>query len=146
MDHSLDHKVLEAREVYEYYQQTDISTSRPLAHQYGFQSAYQARAVISRANMAATIAMDTFAFRLGDIGFIGGTYEMYSSASNYVRQNSPFDTTVVICGNHSYVASEAAFDQNTYEAVTGYYAKGTSEKMAEHYVSMLNKLTTPQGE
>ena len=140
VDHSLDHKILEAREVYEYYQLTDITTSRPLAHQYGFQSAYQARAVISRANMAATIAMDTFALRIGDIGFIGGTYEMYSSASRYVRENSPFTTTVIICGNNSYVASEAAFDQNTYEAVTGFYARGTSEKMAEHYVSMLNDL------
>ena len=146
VDHSLDHKVLEAREVYEYFQLTDISTSRPLANKYGFQSAYQARAVISRANMGPSIAMDTFALRVGDIGFIGGTYEMYATASCHVRENSPFAATVVICGNHSYVASEAAFDSHTYEAITGYYAKGTSEKMAEHYVSMLKELGDARGE
>lgn len=142
VDHHLDHLLTQAREVYQLYQDTgnNLEATRPLANQYGLQSAYEARAVISRASMGPTIDMDTSAIRIGGIGFISGTYEMYAESGKYIRDNDPYAASFIIMGNNSYVASEAAFDLATYEAVTGYYAKGTAEKMAEHYVQMLKDI------
>ena len=74
------------------------------------------------------------------MGFTTGTYEMFSDQSNYVKENSPFDVTVIITGNSGYIPSRAAYDYRSYEADTGMYAPGTAEALAENYVDMLNKV------
>ena len=48
--------------------------------------------------------------------------------------------TVIITGNSGYIPSRAAYDYRSYEADTGYYARGTAEKLAEQYVEMLKAL------
>jgi hypothetical protein len=96
--------------------------------------------VLTRAQLGPTIDMETNVIRIGGIGFITGTYEMYAESGKYVRDNDPYEASFIIMGNNSYVASEAAFDIGTYEAVTGLYARGTAEKMAEHYVQLLKDI------
>ena len=79
-------------------------------------------------------------FRIGDLGFISESYEMFSDAGIYIRANSPFETTFIISGNNGYIASAEAFDYRSYEADTGTYEKGTAEKLAERYVEMLKSV------
>ena len=140
VNHTKDHLVEQAKEVYAYYQETDLATSRPLANSYGFQSAYEARAVISRSEMEPTIEMSTGVLRVGGIGFVWATYEMFSDAGIYIKENSPYKATFIMTGNNGYIPSRYAYDFGAYEAVTGFYAPGTAEKLAEHYVDMLKEI------
>ena len=80
------------------------------------------------------------AFSIGGIGFITGTYEMFSENARYIRANSPFETTFVILGCSGYIPSEDAFGYNAYEAVSATHVKGTAEKLAEQFVTMLNEV------
>lgn len=140
IDHSWDNMLEQANEVYDYWKATDIREGNRLGQTYGFTSAYQARAIRSRYNMEKTGMLDIGAARVGGIGFTSGTYEMFSESGTYVKENSPYAATVVITGNSSYIPSEAAFGYRCYEADTGFYAKGTAEKLAKRYVEMLEEL------
>lgn len=140
VDHTLDDKVEQAKEVYAYYQETDITASRPLARQYGFQSAYQARAVISRSEMEPSVDIPISAFRVGGIGFINSGYEMFSCTGIYIKEHSPYAATMIVSGNSGYIASRYTFEFGSYEAVTGMYREGVAEKLAEHHVNMLKDI------
>ena len=138
IDHSWDHMINEANEVFDLWKSTDKATGDALAKQYNFTSVYQAKSIINRYKMPATEQMDLRAFRVGGIGFTTGTYEMFCDHGLYVKQNSPFETTFIICGCYIYIPNEASFGYRSYEADCGFYAKGTGEKLAEKYVELLN--------
>lgn len=140
IDHSWDSMLTQANEVYDLWKSTDRDTGNVLAYTYGFTSVYQARSIRTRADMPETQDLELNVFSIGGIAFTTGTYEMFSDAGLYVKRNSPFDITFLVTGNRTYIASEAAFDYRSYESDTGYYAKGTAEKLAEKYVEMLNGL------
>jgi hypothetical protein len=140
IDHSWDHMLAQANEVYDLWKSADKTAGDALGKQYGFTSSYQARAIRSRASMSKTGTLEVRAFKLGPIGFTTGTYEMFSTHSLYVKEHSPFDITFIITANSSYLPDAAAYDYRSYEADTGYYAKGSGEKLAENYVKMLNEI------
>jgi hypothetical protein len=77
---------------------------------------------------------------IGDVAFTTGTYEMFSDAGRYVKENSPFPVTFLITGNSGYIPSAKAYEYRSYEADTGLYAPGTAEKLAEEYVNMLHTI------
>ena len=80
------------------------------------------------------------AFCIGDVGFTTGTYEMFSCNSMYVKENSPYETTFLICGTASYMPSDVAYTYRGYEQDTTVYARGTGETFAQKYVEMLTEL------
>lgn len=140
VDHSWEDSLDAAQEVYDLWKSKDKTSGDELGKQYGFTSVYQARSIIERAKLGKTLGCDLYAFRVGDLGFTTGTYEMFSEAGKYVKDNSPFPVTFVITGNLIYIPTEAAYEYRCYEADTGYYAAGTSEALAEKYVEMLTSL------
>ena len=140
VDHSWDHMLNEANEIYDLWKSTNKATGDAAGKQYGFSSVYQARAIRSRANMGPIISMDVRAFSIGDVGFTTGTYEMFSTNGMFVKENSPFETTVIITGNSSYVPAQIAYTYRNYEIDTGFYAEGSAELLADNYVEMLNEL------
>jgi hypothetical protein len=140
VDHSWDHLLNEAKAVYDLWKTSGKSAGDALGKTYNFTSSYQARAIISRAGMSATREVELNTISIGGVGFITGTMEMFSTTSQYVRANSPFETTFVITGCSGYLPNAAAYDYRSYEADTGYYAKGTAEKLADQYVQMLNEV------
>lgn len=80
---------------------------------------------------------------VGDLGFISAPYEMFGEQGKYIKDNSPFETTVVMTcgeGDNSYVANTAGFEYNCYESQVCYYARGTAEQAAKDFVSMLEEL------
>ena len=83
--------------------------------------------------MAKTRELETNAFRVGGVGFTTGTYEMFSDAGIYIRENSPYEFTFLLTGNSGYIPSDAAFNYRCYEADTGFFARGTAEMLAENY-------------
>lgn len=138
VDHSLDHLAGKAAEAYRVFEQQGLAAGNAKAAEYGFKSAYHARAVSQRKNMGPTKSLTLHAWRIGDVGFTSGMYEMFSDSGLYIRENASFETVMICQGNYSYIASEYAFDYKTYEAITGYYAKGTAEMLAKEFVSMLD--------
>ena len=140
IDHSWDHMIKEANEVFDLWKSEGKDKGDKLGATYGFTSSYQARAIRTRYNLPATQTRVLRAFRVGPIGFTSGSYEMFSDHAEYVKQNSPFDVTFVITSNSGYIANELAYTYRSYETDTGMYASGTGEKMAEKYVELLNSL------
>ena len=137
VDHSLDHLATKAAEAYKVFETQGLAAGNAKAKEYGIKGSYHARAISQRKGMGPTKPLTIHAWRIGDVGFTSGMYEMFSDASLYIRENATFETVMICQGNYSYVASEYAFDCGTYEAITGYYAKGTSEMLAKEFVSML---------
>ena len=143
VDHSWDHMLSQANEVYEVWKAEGKEVGDALGEKYDFSSVYQARAIRSRVNLGQTIGMDMGVFSIGDIGFTEGTYEMFSTNAMFVKANSPFETTVVITGNSTYMPAEICYSYRSYESDTGFYAQGAAEMMADEYVAMLKALKTP---
>ena len=141
IDHSWDHMLPQANEVYDLWKSAGKSAGDALGKTYGFTSSYQARAIRSRASMGETTQLEVNAFCIGGVGFTTGTYEMFSTNAMFVKENSPFAVTFLMTGNSGYIPSEQAFEYRCYEADTGYYAKGTAEKLADNYVAMLKEIS-----
>lgn len=96
-----------------------------------------------RKKLPATKTMTMRALAVGDLGFISAPYEMFGEQGKYIKDNSPFATTVVMTcgeGDNSYVANTAGFEYNCYESQVCYYARGVAEQAAKDYVSMLEEL------
>ena len=140
IDHSWDHMIKEANEVFNLWKTVGKEAGDNLGKAYGFTSSYQARAIRTRYDKPATEVRELRAFRIGPIGFTTGTYEMFSDHAEYVKENSPFDITFIITGCSGYIGNIAAYDYRSYETDTGFYARGTGEKMAEEYVKLLNAI------
>ena len=140
VDHSWDHLLKEANEVYDLWKSAGKSAGDALAQTYNMSSSYHARAIRSRAAMGKTITMELSAFSIGGVGFTTGTYEMFSTNAMFVKDNSPFETTFVITGCSSYVPSDIAYTYRGYEADTGLYARGVGEQLADQYVKMLGEV------
>ena len=140
IDHTWDHMIPQAREISTLYSQKGRDYATQEGKKYGFSSAYQANAIISRANMGATEDRTLGAFCIGDVGFIEAKCEMYADSAMYVKENSPFSATVVITGNSTYIPTVAAYDYRSYEADTSNFVRGSAEKMSEDFVEMLKSL------
>lgn len=140
VDHSWDHMVPQANEVFDLWKATDKPTGDELGKKYNFSSVYQARAIRSRATMPKTKLLETNAFRVGGVGFTTGTYEMFAESALQVKERSPYEFTFLLTGNSGYIPSDRGFNQRCYEADTGYYARGTAEKLVDTYVEMLKDI------
>lgn len=138
VDHSWDHMLEQANEVFRVWKAEGLKAGNALAKSYGFTSSYQSRDIRHRATMPATDFLELNAFRIGDMGFVTSTNEVFSTVGIHVRANSPFDTTFILTGNHGYLPCAAAYDYRSYEADTSMCAKGTAEKVADELVRMLN--------
>lgn len=139
-DHGKDHMLEQALEVIKVWKTVGMPEGAALAASYGMSSVYQANAIRNKYNMDKTRELEINAFRVGGIGFTGGSYEMFSEAGLAIREGSPYEYTFLLTGNFSYIPSERAYDYQCYEAVTGYYARGTGEYLAEQYVEMLHEI------
>ena len=140
IDHSWDHLLPQANEIYDLWKATDKPTGDAAGKPYGFSSVYQARAIRSRAAMDKTGQLELNAFRVGGIGFTTGTYEMFAESGTAVKDGSPYEITFLLTGNSSYIPSLPAFNYRCYEADTGFYAAGTAEKLVEKYLEMLKSI------
>ena len=140
VDHAWDHAVPQALEVMNTLNAKGQAAATALCAKYDFTSHHQARTIIERAKIGKSIQWELRAFRVGDLGFTTGTYEMWTESGKYVKDNSPFDVTFVITGNLIYIPAEEAFQYRNYEVDTTYFEKGTAEKLADEYIQMLNAL------
>ena len=140
-----DHMYKEAKEVFDLWHNGDpinggAKAADALAKSYGFSSRYQTWQILGAPNRKPTAEREMNVFRVGPVGFTTGTYEMSSTEGIYVRANSPFDTTFILCGNQAYIPTSKAYDMRTYEGDTAPYLQGTAEAMADKYLEMLREI------
>ena len=96
-----------------------------------------------RAKLGPTKTMTLRTLAVGSLGFVSAPYEMFGEQGKYIKDNSPFATTVVMTcgeGDNSYVSNIAGFEYNCYEAQVCFYARGVAEQAAKDFVSMLEEL------
>lgn len=140
INHSWDHALKQAEEVMSVLNKKGQKEANALCKEYDFTSHHQARSIIERAKLGKDIQWELRAFRVGELGFTTGTYEMWTESGKYVKDNSPFPVTFIITGNLIYIPTEDAYAYRCYEADTGYFEKGTAEKLADEYIKMLNAI------
>lgn len=143
MNRKDEDKLLVAREVLSIAQSQGTAAADTYAKEKGLQSATHAYNIDKRAGLPDTQTMEINALNIGGIGFISAPYEMFSTASLYVKENSPLDTNVIITcanGRHNYIANKEAYDYYAYETIHAVAAQGTSEALAEKYVELLQQL------
>lgn len=137
-------KLAQAQEVSDLFSQTgDTTTANALAKQYGFHSVYQCRGIVASAGYPGTGTMELNAVYVAGMGVITAPYEMFSNTALYIKENSPFDTTIIMSMATemvSYFPSAEAYDYGCYESFTARYAKGCAEDSAKQLISMLESL------
>ena len=114
-----------------------------LVAKYGFSSRLDASWTVTRANLPDERTMEMKIFAIGDLSFVFAPYEMFGANGRYIKDNTPYAMTfIVTCseGDNSYIPTEAAFDYNCYESQCSYFARGSAEKIASQYVSMLTEM------
>lgn len=141
MNHRNEDKLTEAKEIVSLKKAGGDPTA--LIEQYGLSSYSEASNVIQRAKRPATGTMELNAFYVAGMAFITAPYEMFSDNGLYIKENSPFEMTV-LCTNanswNSYCATEAAYDYMSYESSSGHFAKGCAEACQDQFIEMLNSL------
>lgn len=140
VDHSWDHMLEQANEVFTLWKTVGKPEGDALGKTYGFTSSYQARDIRRRAAMPATGTLELNAFSIGDLGFVTSTNEVFSTVGLYVREKAPFDTVFIISGNSGYLPCAESYDYRSYEADTSIFAKGTAEKVAARMAEMLAEI------
>ena len=113
-------------------------------NQYGLKlnSAYHAGAIANRPSYGATGTFTIGTISFGDAGFVWAPYEMYDTNGMFIKENSPFDITIVATcanGGNGYFPSLLGFEHGGYEPDTTKYVPGTAETLADHYVAMLTE-------
>ena len=142
-DHSMDHKVEEAREIRKIYMEKGNNPELVrLCLEKGFNSPYHANATISKSNLPATDTIEMNVLRFGDVGMITAPCEMFNRTGMFIKEHSPFKMTLIKAystGSVSYMPSINAY-ANAYEWNLTNFVPGTAEKMGDKYVEMLKEI------
>ena len=144
LDHSDDHLVPQAKEIWQDWREHyDREESNRKARAIGKNSIYAIGSVLARAGAKDSELIDIHALRIGGLGFAGAPYEMFAINGQYIKERSPYVTTIVVsCCNdaRSYLASDLAFTHGCYEVDIRRYPRGTAENVAEQFVEMLTEM------
>lgn len=99
--------------------------------------------MVSRATTGEINSMVLNVLAVGDLSFVFAPYEMFSQQSHYIKDNSPYDTTVVITcseGAEGYLPAEMGFIMKCYEVHVTKYERGTAEVVAKIFVDILGEI------
>ncbi len=134
-------KLIQAKEAADLYDKTgDLKSANALAKSYGFSSVFECRGVVFGTWRPEQDVMELNALYVAGLAFITAPYEMFSDTAMYIKENSPFDTTVICsCATDmvSYFPTKEAYDYGCYESFTAHYARGCAEDSADQLVNML---------
>ena len=136
-------KLAQAQEVMEVYKTQGATAANTLAKEYGMSSRHHANAIISRAGNLTPVSLELNAFSIGSCSFIFAPFEMFAATGRDLKQNTPFDQTIICtCATNSlgYMPSADAYEYGCYESDTSRYEKGTAEKVRDTFLEMLKGL------
>jgi len=139
IDHSEDHKVEECKEIWKLWA-VDIAECHKVAREHGYNSAFTVRDVIGRSKMGESHSIEIDTVAVGDIAFATAPYEMFCANGMFLKENSPFEKTIVMSccnGANSYIPSDFAFTHGCYEVDSRQYPRGAAEMVIDNHLEML---------
>lgn len=143
-NHYGQERLLDAKKVTEVFDQTgSASQANAVARELGFWSVYECRGIVAGASRPESQSMELNACSFGGVGFVAASYEMFSNSGMYIKENSPYEFTIISTvtnGYNNYYPSEEAFAYGCYESYTAIFATGVAEACAEKFVEMLKSV------
>ena len=139
VNHDDEDKLTQAREVVE-LAKTAENAAGVRAKELGLLSVFHARQIVSRVTRPASATMELDVVKVGGMAFVTAPYEMFFESGIYIRENSPYPATVICsCANAYYgnFATEKAYEYQSYESYTNYFAKGCAEAAAGELINLL---------
>ena len=134
-------RLAEAQVIAQMYKETgDSKACTAVAKAQGFQSVFECNGIVSCSKYPATGNIDLAACSFGGVGFIAAPYEMFAANGMYIKENSPFEFTIVSTVTNasiSYFPTKEAYAYGCYESYTARFASGVAEDMAAEFVNML---------
>ncbi len=132
------------RKATEAWKQFEQNGSQELSKKYGFQSVYEANAIMSAGKRSeGGNDFDLYAISFGDLAFIAAPCEMFNQTGVAIKTESPFKMTMIASianGGQGYLPTEEAWDYGCYEQYSSTYVRSTAENMAKTYIDMLEDL------
>lgn len=111
--------------------------------QYGIQSVYHAKSIISKAGMPQTEDVELYSLSIGNFAMVFAPFELFSDLGVMIKEDSPFGATFVCCYANrlfSYMPTTLGFDHGGYGPNQCKFVSGTGEELVIEYVTMLNTL------
>ena len=134
-------RLVDAKKVTAIFDATGSSSqANVLAKELGFWSVYECRGIVAGAGRPEKDSMELNACSFGGVGFVAASYEMFSKSGMYIKENSPYEYTIISTvtnGYKNYYPSEEAFAYGCYESYTAIFATGVAEACAAKFVEML---------
>lgn len=140
-DSELITQAMEVNALYTEGKSRDICNAR--AQELGLTSQYHANAIVARQYRPERDMLRLDAVRIGGMAFVAVPYEMFSNHSLYIKENSPFEMTIISTSSNDdavYIPTIEAYEYGCYESYVSYYAKGTGEAAADKLIEMLKEL------
>jgi len=131
----------QAKLPYEMYKQNgDSKSATAYAKSLGFQSVFECNGIVACSKYPETGTMELNACSFGGVGFVAAPYEMFAANGMHIKENSPFEFTLISTvtnqGNGYYPTKEA-YGYGCYESYTARFASGVAEDVADEFVQML---------
>lgn len=149
VDHSEDYLLPYAMQVQAIWTSTnDRAQAEALGKPLGIRSPYHAGRIVANNKLGQTDTMELNAISIGDVGIVTAGYEMFAANGIYIKENSPFEMTIIMGyanDNNTYIPSIDSFEYEAYENDQSRYESGTGEMLAETLVQLLNDLSQNEG-
>lgn len=121
----------------------DSPQTKAAVKEYGFASRLEASWIVTRSKYGPTQSMDLRVLTVGNLGFVIAPYEMFGMHGKQIKEQSPFETTMIITcseGAMQYIPNEESYGYGAYESYVAMFEKGTAEKLVVEFVDMLTQL------
>lgn len=115
-----------------------------LLSEYGFQSKYEATAIIAISKSPREQALPVSAIACGDLSFAANACEMFDTNGMEVKGGSPFAMTFMCAytnGQNGYIPSAYSYPRGGYEVDVTRFVQGTGEALAGELIRLLNLLS-----
>ena len=139
-NHEQEDKAVYVGEIMDVWEKEGYDAAKTLSQQYGLSSPHVASSLKARVSRPKTGTIELNVVRIGGFAFVAAPYEMFASSGMYIKENSPFDMTMIFtCSNqyNAYFPTTEAFEYGCYESHTAVYARGIAEATASKFVEML---------
>ena len=134
----------DAQKVTKMYNETGDSTKcTQYAKTMGFQSVFECNGIVNCSRYPETDMIELNTCSFGGVGFVAAPNEMFSNTGMYLKENSPFNFTIISSitnGYNNYFPTKEAFEYGCYESFTARFAIGVAEDTAAELVNMLKEV------
>ena len=123
-------------------QKTDPNKANVMMEQNGLNSSHISY-VPNRVNKPEKDTMELDVVYVAGMAFVVAPYEMFSDSALAIREQSPFETTIIAtcaANDFAYFATKEAYAYKSYESIIGLFAEGCAEAAVEQFVQMLKSV------